>query len=374
MISKALVVGAYQKKCTELARLPGLELTVVVPESWQEPGGRRLAAERAFVDGYRLQVMPIAFNGHFHLHYYPGLGPLVRAEAPDILHIDEEPYNLATWQALRLGKSVGARCLFFTWQNLYRRYPPPWQWVEREVFAGADYALAGNVEAVTVLRRKGYVGPVAVVPQFGVDPAVYRPLPGEPRSGTFTVGYLGRLVEEKGLLVLLRALGHLDGDWRLEVVGEGPLRPRMEALARELEIAERIGYTPGVPSTEVPALLNRWDCLVLPSLSRPNWKEQFGRVLIEAMACQLPVVGSSSGEIPVLVGEAGLIVPEGDAPALAGALSRLRADPGLRASLGAQGRARVLARYTQQEIARQTYAVYRTMLGDHAPETEATKA
>ncbi len=367
MISKALVVGAYQKKCEELAKLPGMDLHVVVPPAWQEPGGRRLALERAFTQGYELTVEPIALNSHFHLHFYPKLHTRVLALRPDIVHVDEEPYNLATHQAITLGRSVGAHCLFFTWQNLYRRYPWPWRAVESHVLVRADYALAGNAEAVDVLRRKGYAGPAAVIPQFGVDPSVYRPLEREGRDGSigggaFTIGYLGRLVEEKGLLVLLHALAEVGGEWRLEVVGGGPLEPRMVAVAHELGIRDRVIFGAGVPSAQVPELLNNWDCLVLPSLTRVNWKEQFGRVLVEAMACQVPVVGSDSGEIPNLVGDAGLIVPEGNVGALAGALRRLRDDPVLCASLGMAGRARVLARFTQQKIAEDTYRVYQEII------------
>jgi glycosyltransferase involved in cell wall biosynthesis len=345
-----------------------MDLHVVVPPTWQEPGGRLLALERAFTEGYELAVEPIALNGHFHLHFYPMLHERVHALRPDIVHIDEEPYNLATHQALTLGRSVGARCLFFTWQNLYRRYPWPWRAVESFVLARADYALAGNAEAVKVLDRKGYEGPAAVVPQFGVDPSVYRPLEREggegadAGAGAFTIGYLGRLVEEKGLLVLLHALAEVHGEWRLEVVGGGPLQSRMVAVAHDLGIRQRVFFGAGVPSAQVPELLNNWDCLVLPSLTRVNWKEQFGRVLVEAMACQVPVVGSDCGEIPNLVGDAGLIVPEGSVGALAGALRRLRDDPVLCASLGMAGRARVLARYTQQKIAEETYRVYQEMI------------
>ena len=71
-----------------------------------------------------------------------------------------------------------------------------------------------------------------------------------------------------------------------------------------------------MPSTEVPAVLRALDVLVLPSLTTPSWKEQFGRVLQEAMACAIPVVGSDSGEIPHVIGDAGLVTPEGDAAAL----------------------------------------------------------
>jgi glycosyltransferase involved in cell wall biosynthesis len=366
MLSKALVMGAYQRKCEELAQLPGVELTVVVPPYWQE-AGRRIELERRYTAGYELIVEPMRFNGHFHIHYYPGLARQVRRLQPNILHIDEEPYNLASFHALRLGRQVGARCLFFTWQNIYRRYAFPFSWLESYVLRHAAYAIAGNAEAVTVLRRKGYAGPLAVIPQFGVDPAIYTPTNVlRPSSvvfspSSFVVGYVGRLVEEKGLLVLLRAVAGLAGDWRLVLIGSGPLQPPIERLAASLGIAERLTFIPGVPSSEMPRYLSQFSVLVLPSLTRPNWKEQFGRVLVEAMACQVPVVGSDCGEIPQVIGQAGLVVPEGDGESLRQSLARLQADADLRQRLGELGRARVLAHYTQARIAQETYQVYQEM-------------
>ncbi len=104
------------------------------------------------------------------------------------------------------------------------------------------------------------------------------------------------------------------------------------------------------------------DVLVLPSRTQPNWKEQFGRVLIEAMSCGVPVIGSTCGEIPQVIGEAGLVFPEGDVAALRAALSRLIDQPELRAELARRGRARVLAEFTQAAIARRHVAVYQAML------------
>ena len=115
-------------------------------------------------------------------------------------------------------------------------------------------------------------------------------------------------------------------------------------------------------TNDVPAELRRLDTLVLPSHTTRTWKEQFGRVLIEAMSCGVPVIGSSSGEIPNVIGDAGLIYPEGDVPALAAAIGQLAEQPGLYADLARRGRTRVLERYTQSALARQYYEVYRAML------------
>ena len=169
MVSKALVVGAYQRKLEELAQQPDVALTVVVPAAWRE--GRKLVRlERTHTQGYDLIVAPLAFNGQFHLHFYPTLSRLLLQLRPDILHMDEEPYNVATWFALRQGQAVGARSLFFTWQNLPRRYPWPFSGFERANFHRASHAIAGNPTAADVLRTKGYRGPITVIPQFGVDP------------------------------------------------------------------------------------------------------------------------------------------------------------------------------------------------------------
>jgi len=362
MISKACVTGTYQRKLEELAQFPDVELSLVVPPYWRD-GHRILPLERAHTSGYEMHLLPMVFNGHFHLHYYRGLGRLVQGLQPHILHIDEEPYNLATFQAMRLANRCGAEALFFTWQNLMRRYPFPFSWFERYNLQHAGCAIAGNQEAARVLRAKGYDGAVYVVPQFGVDPHVYRRETSRvQRRARFVIGYVGRLVEEKGVQVLLRAVAGLGGDWQLRVVGDGPYRTALEALSTELAIEPRVVMEPWVPSAEMPHKLNGLDVLVLPSLTRSNWKEQFGRVLVEAMASQVPVVGSSSGEIPNVIGDAGLIFPEGGHDALRERLSRLMSDGELRATLGERGRARVLERYTQERVAAQTYEAYRGLL------------
>lgn len=366
MISKACVVGAYQRKLEELAHLPGIELIVLVPPSWRDSRGEQ-PLERAFTRGYELRTTPVAFNGRFHLHFYPRLAAEFAALRPDLVHMDEEPYNLATRQVIGLAQRQRIPACFFSWQNLYRRYPPPFGLWERYVLSRAAYAIAGNHAAAQVLRAKGYKGPLAIIPQFGIDPDLFTPPSARPADRPFTIGYAGGLVPEKGVDTLLHACGRLRGDWRLLVAGEGAQRPALETLAGRLGIADRIVWRGRLGSLQMPGFYHALDVLVLPSRTRRNWKEQFGRVLIEAMACGVPVIGSDSGEIPHVIGDAGLIVPEGDDAALADRLERLRRDPDLRADLGHRGRARALARFTQAQIAGATYTVYRQMLGLEEP-------
>src|SRR5947209_8393069 len=372
MISKALVVGAYQRKAEALARRPGVSLVVAVPPYWRE-GRHRLELERAYTAGYELVVLPMMLNGHYHLHFYRRLAALMDVVAPDVVHIDEEQYNLATFLAMRAAMRRGIPALFFTWQNIDQRYPPPFALVERYTFAHAASAIAGNAAAADIIRAKGYRGPLAVIPQFGVDPDLFAPgatrLPeASPQHGeasgstTFVIGFVGRLLARKGLFVLLEALAGLDGAWELRVVGTGEARAEAEALAERLGIAQRVVFMGQQPSTAMPAIMRQFDVLVGPSLTTPRWKEQFGRMLVEAMACGVPVIGSDSGEIPNVIGDAGIVVPEGDHMALRTAIARLRDDPTERHRLAERGRARVLALFTQEAVARRTHAVYQQML------------
>src|SRR6478672_2283343 len=224
MLSKALVVGAYQKKAEELAALPGIELTVAVPPVWREPGVGDQVLERRFLRGYRLAVLPIWLNGRHHVHFYPAIDRLLARVRPDVFHIDEESFNFATYHAMRAGVRYGARCCFYNWATVDRRYPPPFAWFERYAFRHTAHAIAGVQEAAEIMRRHGYSGPISILPQFGVDPDLFAP-PGRLGTGDwgsgdgyyqspipnppsltpiphpsfpipFVIGYLGRLVPQ----------------------------------------------------------------------------------------------------------------------------------------------------------------------------------
>jgi glycosyltransferase involved in cell wall biosynthesis len=364
ILSKALIVGTYQRKLEEIAAL-GVELTALVPASWREPRVGITKLDRRFTSGYQLEVLPLALNGQHHLHFYLGLRRALGRLRPAVLHIDEESFNLATFLAMRAGLAVGARCCFYNWANIDRRYPPPFSLFERYNLRHARHAIAGNQEAAAIIRRHGYGGPISVIPQFGVDPELFHPAAAPSivnRPPSFIVGFMGRLLPEKGLLDLVEALAGLPEAVKLRLIGDGALRPQIERRAAELGLAGRVELRPFVGSTAVPEALRQLDALALPSRTTASWKEQFGRILIEAMSCGLPVIGSDSGEIPNVIGEAGLVFPEGDVAALRAAIGRLYDDTALRAELARRGRQRALDQFTQAAIARRHVEVYRQML------------
>lgn len=362
MLSKALVVGTYQRKAEELAALPDVDLTVAVPPVWQEPGVGPLPLERRYMAGYRMAVLPMWLNGHFHLHFYPGLRRLVELIQPDIFHIDEESFNFATFQAMQLGVQHRAKCCFYNWANIDRRYPPPFSTFERYTLRHAAAAIAGNHEAAAILERHGYEGPIHVLPQFGVDPELFHPVAEPLPDQPFWLGYFGRMVESKGVLDLINVLPLVPEQVHLLLIGDGELLPQIEARIAELDIQHRVAIRSRVPSAEIPAEMRRLHAFVLPSRTTPRWKEQFGRVLVEAMASGVPPIGSSSGEIPHVVGDAGLIFQEGSVADLAKQIRTLSEQRALRLELAQRGRQRALDHYTQRSLAQQYYAVYQQML------------
>lgn len=295
------------------------------------------------------------------------LWPLLWRLRPDLIQVDEEPSSLAVLEVLLLKPWLKCPVLLFSWENLPIRYRWPFSMVRRFNLRRVDGAIAGTQEAAHRLRADGFSRPIAVIPQLGVDPQRFHPqrnhsLRQELGLHTFTIGYIGRIIPEKGLWVLLNALSLLQGDWQCLLVGEGQIRKEWLYQARKRGLGERIVWIPTVPHVKVPEYINAMDVLVLPSLTTSRWKEQFGHVLIEAMACGIPVIGSDSGAIPEVIGEAGLIVPEGNAVALAQALDDLRSSESRRVTLGQKGRERVLALYTNEKICNQTFRFWQEVL------------
>jgi glycosyltransferase involved in cell wall biosynthesis len=260
--------------------------------------------------------------------------------------------------------------VFFGWQNLDKRLPPPFGALRRGVFVRAAGGIGGTERAAAVMRRAGYRGPLAVIPQMGVDPERYRP-DADARarvraelavpSDAAAVGFVGRLVPEKGVDLLLEAAAGVPDAWVL-ILGGGPEERRLRSRADALGIAARVRFVGALPSTAVASWLPALDVLALPSLTTPGWAEQFGRALVEAMACGVAVVGSDSGEIGAVIGDAGTVVPEGSVSALRDALSRLLGDRSELRRLAHAGRSRVLERFTQDVIVEQTVSFYGLVL------------
>jgi glycosyltransferase involved in cell wall biosynthesis len=359
-IGHSYVVAANRRLAHEMALAGDGRWEVTCAAPLRYPGDLR-PVELEPIPGEACRLVPLPVRGARVpqlMHYGRGLRALLR-EPWDVIHCWQEPFVLAAAQ-VALGAPRGAALAVATFQNLPKRYPPPFAQMERAVLRrAAGWIAFGHTVEEALAARPGYRDrPHAVIPP-GMDAARFRPDPAARREvhrqlgwaddGTPVIGFLGRFVEAKGTGVLLEALRGVRAPWRALFVGGGPLEAELRAAAAERGGQMRV--VTGVPHERVPAYLSAMDLLAAPSLTTPQWREQFGRMLVEAMACGVPVVGSDSGEIPHVLGAAGLVVPEGDADALAGALGTLLADPALRARLAAAGRARAEAEFALPHVA-----------------------
>lgn len=365
-----MLVGRYRdatmdRKVELMAAQPGMVIWQVAPREYRDEFGVKKQDDRA--DGWERTTCPmIGRSNDPHRAVYRTLFSRMRGFRPDIVHVEEEPDSLAALQltVARRMWAPRARFVLYTWQNLDRPKGWPVRAVMTTTLGAADAVLCANSEARDLLSAWGYRGLTAVLPALGVDSRTSFPGPGQgpaqQRPG-LVVGYAGRLVPEKGLDTLLTAVAGLPTEVTLRIIGGGPLLDELRDRARRQGLAGRVTFVPPVPPAEVAAQMRELDVLVLPSRTTRTWKEQFGRVLTEAMACGVPVVGSDSGAIPEVVGDAGLIFPEGDASALAGILRSLLASPETRADLARRGLERVQTLYTQEHIAAETVAFYHSL-------------
>ncbi len=337
----------------------GLEVTVAIPQRWREPWfGRPIDVAWERQGG--LEVFPLPTRGMGGggkgevakaKYGRRALRALLRDRRPDLVQIEEEPNTYAARQVLAAARRLGIPVVLFTHQNV--ELDQGWwkHWKQRRMLRRLTGLVAGSDLAGTIVRRDAPNLPIAVIPQLGAL-APHEPQ-HVPHEG-LAIGCIGRLVPQKGLDTLLQALARQRGaKWRLTIVGDGPERERLEALASDLRLAARVRWTGGLPAEQVANLWPDLDVLVQPSLALSDWREANGQVLMEAMANEVVVLGTDSGVIPELVGDAGLVVPSGDVQALAAAVEQL-SDQNTRRSLAQAGRARALRLYSDDAIAERT--------------------
>ncbi len=400
--SHTYIVDLNCEKLRALSQLePGIEVTVVVPKSWKPGGVQNTTIETQYRDEGTFRIVPVTNFSQNHqglLTFGRDLISLMRQFRPQIIQVEQGSRSLAYTQMIALNQLLGlkAKNVFFTWWNLpYElKFPVAFTWwnlpyelkfpvalLEKYNLNHSHGIITGNQDGVEVLRQRGYEGSIKVMPQLGVDESLFTPK-RQPELATklginsndFVVGFVGRFVQEKGLLTLFKALVSLQHKpWKLLLLGRGNLQEELIQMATENNIRERLLIVESVPHHEVANYINLMSTLVLPSettynfktLTSVGWKEQFGHVIIEAMACQVPVIGSDSGEIPHVIGDAGLVFPEGDINALANCLMQLIEKPDFAQSIGEMGYQKAMIKYTNKALAKQQFEFYQELVSSY---------
>lgn len=348
VISHPAVVTANQCVYAELCKL-GWDVHIVVPARWRhEYSAKPFSPQPLPALAERLLALPVLGAGLAQRHVYLArVVKVLRRIKPDLAFLEQEPFSVSALQwglaLMRAGVPFGVQ----SDENLDRVLPLPARLIQRLILPRAAFVAARSPTAAALVARHVPACDVRVIPHAVPE----WPRASRRNDGRFTVGFAGRLVAEKGIDTLTSAAAQLGGTVRLRLYGDGPLRRQIEGNLPRDQDAEIVS---GLAHERMAEAFADMDVLVLPSRTTPTWAEQFGRVLVEALWCGVPVVGSDSGEIPWVIEATGggLVFPEGDSAALAERLTRLRDDPELCAELASRGRRAVEARFSATAAAR----------------------
>ncbi|WP_395743751.1 glycosyltransferase family 4 protein [Prosthecobacter sp.] len=375
LICHTYAVPEHAKKVTELARHFTLTCATVRPQDLGPVYGSLVGGEGHGERPWRyVELAACGVRPFSTAAILRGLTRLVRSQPWDYVLVENEPWSLVKWQTLIACRAGGRvrRYGEFTWENVRR--PGLKGGVLDLVYwltaRWTDFWVCGNTAAARLVCKHGTPAErVIVCPQLGVDTAAFCPLEEEGRARqrrklglpekAFIIGFAGRLVPEKGvrdLMAAVEALKQRHGDAApkvcLALMGQGPLVAEMQAAA---ESRPWLRVLPPVSHSEVHTFLQCLDVLVLgshPVHSGPHvWEEQFGHILIEAIACGALAVGSTSGAIPEVLGDEDLLFPPGDVPRLEALLNRLISEPDFYRAKLAASTARLQGCYTHAAVA-----------------------
>lgn len=361
-IAHASLTPRLRERERALARCyPDVELEVVTTNRWREA---EVEVEATDDDLFPVRTVRPYLSRHIQLFAYDPR-PIVaamRAHRPHLIDLNAEPFSVQCAEVLTLRNWFAPRVpvVLQCAQNILRDYPPPFSWFRRRAGQQAAAAYVCSETVRDVLRETGFLKPVRIIP-FGVDLESFHPRVASLRDASepLTIGFVGRMFQGKGLSVLADALARLSKEkWRLLVVGDGPARESFAQMLDTFRLTARTQFTGAVGYEHLPELYRQMDIVVVPSRTTKRVREQFGRVLIEAMASGVPVIGSDSGAIPEVIGSAGLVVPNANAAALAEALGRLLKNESLRRELARAGREHVARHYSWELVAGQMHELF----------------
>jgi glycosyltransferase involved in cell wall biosynthesis len=356
-VSHSSVLQYHQQKLEILAAKFGHDILLCTPAYWYE-GGIKCPAYTGGSIGYA--VGNVFMYKKRMLQIYLNAAEIVKKFDPDMVHVEEEPFTFAGWQFINAAKRYGKKRLFFTWENIDRHYNPLYTYFNNYCIKNSDAIIAGNEEAKTIFKSRGFSGPIEVIPQYGLNMEDFIIRQRKSVPGGFILGYVGRITPEKGIETLIDSLKGLD-NVKLMIAGSGNSEYTAKIKERASMTGVKIEFSGFLGRDKIASFLASIDALVLPSLTTPRWKEQFGRVLIEAFASKIAVIGSSSGEIPNVIGGGGLIFKEGSPESLRECIRKISSDSVLYDELAEKGFERVKTNYTNDIIAGKINGLYGKM-------------
>jgi len=372
------IISLYQAKLIAIIKTQRVEAALLCPAKWRfKEWNREFVLEHSSSNIHLYPSRNGVFNGRAGAYLY---SPLTLFQAlsgfkPNIIYVEQEVFSLSAFEIAVFARLFNIPFALFCWENMDRRLSILRQWTRSFVLQAACLITAGNHGAVNMLRRWGYKGKINILPQLGVDTDIFAPRINFHHGRPFSIGFVGRFVYEKGVDLILKVAKYLIDrglTCRVVLCGAGPYEDDLKKYSSALNLDNYVVWLGEFQYEDVPNAIAEMDVLVLPSRTTPNfWEEQFGHVLIEAMAMGVPAVGSSSGAIPEVIGRHALTFPEDNMLALAKLLERLMMDPQYYAEAVQYGHERVALYYTHGAIAKELVADFEKILKIHSADGES---
>ena len=362
VISHASLVDYWREKLDLIARYPDIKLSLLVPRDFP-----LLEKDSAFKGATPINEWKVdykVFSGSTifkkHLTKFMISTGIISAilEKPDIIDIELGPWSFLAGEAIFMKKlfSNNSKIIFRAVEG-FRKDKFFDKAAQAYAYAHADLAFAITQRAKKWLRKKRFTKPIELIPNF-VNTDVFKRLDIARDQEKPVVGYIGRFVPEKGISGLVQAMAGLKAN--LLFIGDGPEKKTLKELVTKYKIRSR--FMDFIPHKDLPYYINLMDILVLPSITLPHWEEYFGRILIEAMSCKTPVIGSTCGAIPEIIGEAGLIFQENNVMELKKSIKILMDDKDRRREFGLKGRRRVEENFSIKVVSEKIYQAYKNLL------------
>jgi glycosyltransferase involved in cell wall biosynthesis len=277
------------------------EVSLIVPKVWK---ARSLGATYTYAEigiglpavkgAPKLYSRPVLASGYNSFFLWIGLGHLLRQIKPEIIYCWEEPWCLSTWQVSQIARNLGVPLVFYSAENRYKHLPWPFTWLQSQAFRFFASCIVPTQEVSSRILEAGYTGTVQVIPLWV---KLGRQLHSD--SGTRRLGYVGRLISLKRVHLIVQSLCLLPG-FQLRIIGDGPERANLEALAGNLGVADRIEFYGHIQNSDLEKSLEGVTLLVLPTAENSRQAEQFGKAALEGIACGLPVLASRTGNLATL--------------------------------------------------------------------------
>ncbi|HDS09872.1 MAG TPA: glycosyltransferase family 1 protein [Firmicutes bacterium] len=341
------VLKANRRYLEIIAERTDWELHLIAPEYWYEPSFRKQFPFEDSSDNLQKHPIPAVFFRHpiFFKYNTDKFRDCVSKIAPDIVFISNDPYAISSYQAVRY--NFGRKIIIYGIQNIKKFIPFPFSYIYNYNLKHADFFFGCNLATLEINKQRGFSGPLEYLP-IGIDKNSFKRKDNFNLSDPPNIGFVGRVEDIKGIKYLVQALNQMRRPVAFTVIGRGSLENWIKKNTGSNVI---LSFKSFIPHEEMGDEYLKLDILAVPSVTVWRWKEQFGRVITEGMAGGVPVLGTDSGAIPDVIGDAGVIVEERNPGALARGLEKILNDEKFRSELIQKGFERVEKNFFWESIA-----------------------